>query len=393
MNFLDTYGTESGGTHDLFEPGFQMGQGRDVLKALVGERSAVITLSRSDPAKNSAEAVVVVVLGKSGQGLLGSSQTGEALAVENLSLEDVPESLDLAIGPGRADLGSQVPDAELLEALAEPRKQAGQPANERLAVVAHELQGLATEFETLIHPEHDGSCLLLGQDAKADNESGVVVDQAGDPGLDVSAAEVDEEGPFEIDVPELVGTAPLIARPGLTRHGAAAATTGFEELVDVVGADSVNLAPAHFGGDPFRIPVGVQTDRDDDHVHPSGDCDPKPMRSPGIVDQASDPVRLKGGQPAVERAASDFELLTRRLDANLLRKSNRSHPTTDLVKPWLLGLARRPTVLSGQEQEARALLVAMPTSATVRIGRVELSRVRHAGTIGPAVPYLSRKFN
>jgi len=116
------------------------------------------------------------------------------------------------------------------------------------------------------------------------------------------------------------------------------------------------------------------------------------MRSPGIVDQASDPVRLKGGQPAVERAASDFELLTRRLDANLLRKSNRSHPTTDLVKPWLLGLARRPTVLSGQEQEARALLVAMPTSATVRIGRVELSRVRHAGTLGPAVPYLSRKF-
>jgi hypothetical protein len=116
------------------------------------------------------------------------------------------------------------------------------------------------------------------------------------------------------------------------------------------------------------------------------------MRSPGIVDQASDPARFKGGEPAVERAASDFELLTRRLDANLVCKSNRSHPTTDLVKPWLLALTGRPTILGGQEQESRTLLVAMPTSATARIGRVELSRVRHAGTVGPAVPYVSRKF-
>jgi hypothetical protein len=76
---------------------------------------------------------------------------------------------------------------------------------------------------------HDGSCLLLGQDAKPDDESGVVVDQAYDPGLDVSVAEVDEEGSFEIHVPELVGTAPLIAGAGLARHRAAAATTGFED--------------------------------------------------------------------------------------------------------------------------------------------------------------------
>jgi hypothetical protein len=116
------------------------------------------------------------------------------------------------------------------------------------------------------------------------------------------------------------------------------------------------------------------------------------MWSPGIVDQASDPTSLEGGQPAIERASSDFELLTRRLDTNLVSKSNRSHPTTDVVKPWLLRQRGRPTVLRGQEQEARALLVAMPTSATVWIGRVVLSRVRHVGTVGPAVPYLSRKF-
>ena len=75
----------------------------------------------------------------------------------------------------------------------------------------------------------------------------------------------------------------------------------------------------------------MKADCDDDHVHPGGDADSKPIRSPRIVDQASDPLGLKGGEPAVERAASDFELLTCRLDANKPSKSNSSHPATDLV--------------------------------------------------------------
>src|SRR5205807_1804843 len=162
-------------------------------------------------------------------------------------------------------------------------------------------QGPATEFETLIHPEHDGYRLRLGQDAQADDKPRVVVDQARDPGFDVSPAKVDEERAFQVDVPKLVGPTPLIARTRRARHRTAAATARFEELVNVVGADSV-----------------------------------------------------KAGFPR---------------------------------------LTGRPTVLRSQEQEAGALLIPVPTNATVRIGWVDLSRVRHAGTVGPAVPFLSRKFN
>src|SRR5260370_17026755 len=120
MKFLHTYGTESGRMHDLFEPRLQMTQGGDVLEALVGERGAVVALGGSDPAQDPAEAVIVVVLGKTGEGLLGGSQTGEALAVENLSLEDVPEGLHLAVCPGGSDLGSPRPDCHLLTARTQP---------------------------------------------------------------------------------------------------------------------------------------------------------------------------------------------------------------------------------------------------------------------------------
>jgi len=117
------------------------------------------------------------------------------------------------------------------------------------------------------------------------------------------------------------------------------------------------------------------------------------MRSPGIIDQASDPLCLISGEPAVERAVPDIELTARSFDANFKSQADSSHPKADLVKAWLSRLTGGPTVLSGQEQEPRSFLVPVPTNATMRIGGVELSRVRHAGTVGPAVPYLSRKFN
>ena len=41
------------------------------------------------------------------------------LTVEDFCLEDLPECLDLAVSPGRADLGPQVLDAQVSEALAE----------------------------------------------------------------------------------------------------------------------------------------------------------------------------------------------------------------------------------------------------------------------------------
>jgi len=116
------------------------------------------------------------------------------------------------------------------------------------------------------------------------------------------------------------------------------------------------------------------------------------MRPPGAVDQAGDSLHLKGGKPAVERAACDFQLPTSGVDANLTGKANSSHPKPDLVKAWFPRLAGRPTVLSRQEQEARAFLITVPTNPTVRIGGAALSRVWHVGTLSPDVPNLSRKF-
>ena len=48
-------------------------------------------------------------------GDLGRDEVREVLAVEHLGLEDGPEGLDLAIGPGRVDLGADVTDRQLGE--------------------------------------------------------------------------------------------------------------------------------------------------------------------------------------------------------------------------------------------------------------------------------------
>jgi len=56
------------------------------------------------------QAMVVVAVGVSGHGGLGGGQIREVLAVQDLGLEDGPERLDLAVGPGRVDLGADVTD-------------------------------------------------------------------------------------------------------------------------------------------------------------------------------------------------------------------------------------------------------------------------------------------
>src|SRR5437879_2449354 len=83
----------------------KMTQGRNVLEPDIGERGPVVALRRCEPAERAAEPVVVVVADEDGKRRLGLIEAAEALAVEHLLLENAPESLDLAVGPGRADLG------------------------------------------------------------------------------------------------------------------------------------------------------------------------------------------------------------------------------------------------------------------------------------------------
>ncbi len=72
----------------------------DVLEAPVGEGRAVVAFGRSVPAEFAMEAVVVVVAREAGQAVVRGLGGGEQLAVEQLGLEDAPEALDLAVGPG-----------------------------------------------------------------------------------------------------------------------------------------------------------------------------------------------------------------------------------------------------------------------------------------------------
>src|SRR5690348_6780447 len=116
--------------------------------------------------------MVVVVVGEASEGDLGVLKAGEALAVEDLGLEDVPEGFDLAVGPGRVDLGPEVLDMQLSEPLAEAGQDARHPAHKWHAVVAHQLERLAAELKALVEPAEDGRGQRLGMDPKADDETG-----------------------------------------------------------------------------------------------------------------------------------------------------------------------------------------------------------------------------
>ena len=79
-----------------------------MLEATVGEWGAVEPFGRGRPGQCAVQAVVVVVGGVGHHGGLGGGQVREVLAVQDLGLEDGPERLDLAVGPGRVDLGADV---------------------------------------------------------------------------------------------------------------------------------------------------------------------------------------------------------------------------------------------------------------------------------------------
>src|SRR6202048_5501953 len=234
MRFQPRDGAGISAIHTPREPVLEMARGGDVLDPEVGEGGAVVALRRRDPAEHAAKSVVVVVVNEDSQRRLRLVEAAEALAVEHLLLEDAPESLDLAVGPGRADLGSQMLDVEVAQALAEAGEHARHPDHEGEAVVAHQLDWVTAQLEAIVEPSQDGGRLGLGQDSEPDHEAGMVVDQAHDPGLDVAlAAEVDEERPLDVDVPNLIGPSPLVAGPRPRRDTAAGAAAGLEKGVEV----------------------------------------------------------------------------------------------------------------------------------------------------------------
>src|SRR5216683_3265338 len=72
-----------------------------MLEAAVSKWDAQVALGWSAPAEGAAETMEVVVVGEAAQCGLGLRQAAEQVPVENLALKDLPESLDLAVSPGR----------------------------------------------------------------------------------------------------------------------------------------------------------------------------------------------------------------------------------------------------------------------------------------------------
>src|SRR5712691_9451425 len=211
----------------------------------------------------------VVVVGEAAQGGLGLRKAFEQVPVENLALKDLPEGLDLAVGPGRRDLCAKVPDIQIAQSLPEAGEHARHPDHKGVAVVAHELQRLPAKLETVLEPPNDGRGLRVGVDLQPDEEAGVIVNQAEEPSLEVTAAgETDEERTHEVDVPEFVGLAPFVPWPWRRRNAAPAATEALEEFIDVGVANLVDLPAFHLGGNSLRVPVRCESDGDDDPAHP-----------------------------------------------------------------------------------------------------------------------------
>src|SRR6266511_2659751 len=270
------------GTQRL-QPPLQMCEGGDVLEATVAEGRAVEALGRREPADLAVQAVVVVVANVLGQGRLGLGQRPEDLAVEDLGLEDAPEALDLAVGPGRVHLGTDVADVQLLQAFAEAREHAGDPVHERRAVVGHELERDAAEVNALAQPGKDRAKDRIAVDAQTKHEARVVVDESDDPGLEASPrGELDEEGALDVDVPELVWPAALVARPPLRRQRRARRPVLVEEPLDPAVAHRRDAAAAQFGRDALGVPVRGPAHGDDDELDPGGvaergDAQPTPL--------------------------------------------------------------------------------------------------------------------
>src|SRR6266851_807815 len=165
-----------------------------------------------------------------------------------------------------------------------------------------------------------------------------------------------------------------------------------KEAVNVVRTDLVDPAPRHLGSDPLRVPVGMETNRDDDLVDPGRNFALESMRSAATIDQTLDALGLKPRDPVVKHPTTNLKLLAGCFDASLRCKPNRPHPAADPIQARPLVFGSRTPVLGCQEQEAWPFLVAMSAAPTSRIRWVLFSGVGHAGTLLPPVQYLSRNF-
>src|SRR2546425_6026653 len=369
MSFQVVFETGSGRRTKILQPALEVRERGDVLEAAVGEGRPVIALGRSQPADLAVQAVIVEVLDVAAERGLGVGEGTEDLAVEHLLLQEAPEALDLAVRPGRIDLGLDVADAQLLKRPAKAGEHARHPVHEQRAVVAHHVERLAAQLDAVAQPGEDRLTAGAGLDLETEHEAGVVVDEPDEPGLEVALrSELDEEGTLDVDVPQRVGARALVAGSGLARQRGPRRPEVVEEPLDPPVAHARDLAPRELGGDALGAPVRLQAHRDHDLLDPAGVRTVWLAWSAALGQERGEPAPLVCRLPAEEARPARVAKIEHRSDALLAHdpkepgaRADRGEPAARLCHPGRTAAACR------QEAEPRPLLVGMPKPAAVGV--------------------------
>lgn len=244
---------------------------------------------------------------------------------------------------------------ELGEGLAKEGQDARQPDHERAAVVDHELERCAAQLDAVVEPVEDGCSLRPRQDAQADQEPGVVIDEADDPDLLVLAsAATEEDRALDVDVPELVGATSLVRRATFPADRRAGGAVLSQQAVDGVVIERVDLTPGELGGQTLRVPLRQQADDDHRLLDPCGQ--PLPVRAARSIEEGRETADGIPGSPAVETRPAGPKC-QRSSDALLSGDPDAASAKAKTGENGADRTTWRPTATGRQEQEARSFLV------------------------------------
>ena len=238
---------------------------------------------------------------------------------------------------------------------------------------------MPTSSKQSAQPGEDGLRLRPGQEAQADEEAAVVIDEPDDPDLRVLApGALQEEGPLDVDVPELVGPTALVGRAVLPAdRGARRAQLG-EEGVHGMVAERVDVPSRELRGEALAVPVGQEAHGDDGALDPGRQT--HPGRSSWSLAQGLDAARLVAAPPAEQARPADAESEGRgdALGDRRAHAADAEAQATDILAHARSG---RSSPARGEEEEAGSLLVRVPTQPAMGIGRRALVRAVHPATL------------
>ena len=208
----------------------------------------------------------------------------------------------------------------------------------------------------------------MRQDAQADEEPRVVVDGADDPDFLVFADRAaQEERALDVDMPQLVGPTALIRGTARSAgRGAGRAELG-QQAVDRVVVERIDRTPRELGGQALGVPVGEQAHDDDRLLDPCRQA--LPLRTAPSIDEGFESTGFIADTPAMEARPTDPEVEGRR-DALVAGDTDAPEPPAQAGQVSTWRWTRWSAATSGQEEEARALLIGVTKETTMWFGAV-----------------------